>query len=94
MAHANFSNFKVQRSRLSKRSLAAEAEIFSAFEFFGGDDLERDLGTEVNQHLRPRRNMKQVWKSAGVWTRGRRIDLTSWTGEVARPHMGIHPKRD
>jgi hypothetical protein len=43
--------------------LAADAEIFSAFGSFDLDDLERDLDTELNQHLRPRRNTKQVWKS-------------------------------
>jgi cell division FtsZ-interacting protein ZapD len=63
VAHANFSNFKVQRSRLSRRNFAADAEIFSAFGSLDLDDLERDLDTELNQHLRPRRNTKQVWKS-------------------------------
>jgi hypothetical protein len=48
VAQASFSNFRVQRSLFNKRSLAAEAEIFSALEIFDFDDLERALGTELN----------------------------------------------
>jgi hypothetical protein len=51
----------VQRSFLSKRNLAAEAEILSAFERFElGADLERGLDTDSAQHLRRRTRAKQV----------------------------------
>src|SRR6202166_3632349 len=67
---ASFSNLRVQRRRFSKRSFAAEAEIFSAGEVFDRGGLERDLGTEAKQHLRRRRGPKQEWNVTIVRKRG------------------------
>src|SRR5580704_14064164 len=63
-AHARFSNFRVQRSFFSKRSLAAEAEIPSAFEVF---DEREELDTESHQHLRRRTDGKQVQTNGTEW---------------------------
>src|SRR5260370_26255778 len=52
-AQARFSKFRVQRSFFRKRNLAAEAET-PAF------DVEADLDTEADQHLRRRRRTRQV----------------------------------
>jgi hypothetical protein len=43
-AQARFSNFRVQRSFFSIRSLAAAAEILSAGDFF---DVREDLATDA-----------------------------------------------
>src|SRR5208282_612181 len=57
-AQARFSNLRVQRSFFSRRNLAAAAEMPSSFEV----DLEPDLDTESDQHLRRRRGGKQEQK--------------------------------
>src|SRR6266853_2269902 len=59
-AQARFSNLRVQRSFFSRRNLAAEAEIPSGFEVFEvRANLEPDLDTDADQHLRRRRRTKQ-----------------------------------
>src|SRR5271165_4972139 len=55
-AQARFSNFSVQRSFFNMRNFAADAEIPSAFARF---DVDADLGTDADQHLRRRRDGKQ-----------------------------------
>jgi hypothetical protein len=49
----------VQRSFFSRRNLATEAEILSAFEAF---DERAEFDTEADQHLRRRRGGKQEQK--------------------------------
>src|ERR1700722_2979022 len=60
VAQARFSNFKVQRSFFSRRSLAAEAEILSPAERF---EVRLSLDTDADQHLRLRGDTSQEWKS-------------------------------
>src|SRR3981081_216526 len=55
-AQARFSNLRVQRSFFSKRNLAVAAETPSVFDFF---DVEADLDTDADQHLRRRSGAKQ-----------------------------------
>src|SRR5260370_486745 len=55
-AQARFSKFSVQRSFFSRRSLAVAAETPSVSDFF---DVEPDLDTESDQHLRRRRRVTQ-----------------------------------
>src|SRR5216684_2759164 len=78
-AQARFSNLRVQRSFFSKRNLAAEAEIPSAFEVF---DVGADLDTEADQHLRRRRDGKQEPKFDDRVEAGLR---PAWTGQSPVP---------
>src|SRR5208283_432014 len=58
-AQTRLSKLSVQRSFFSRRNLAAEAEILSAFEAF---DERAEFDTEADQHLRRRRGGKQEQK--------------------------------
>src|ERR1700686_4303748 len=76
---ARFSNLRVQRNFLSKRNLAVAAEIFSALEVFDvGANLEADLDTDADQHLRRRRGGKQEQMFAECVEAGLR---PTWTGQ-------------
>src|SRR5438132_13278907 len=58
-AQARFSNLRVQRNFFRRRSLAVAAETPSVFDFF---DVEADLDTDADQHLRRRSGAKQEQK--------------------------------
>src|ERR1700686_460873 len=66
-AHARFSNLRVQRSFFNKRNLAVAAETPSVFDFL---DVEADLDTDADQHLRRRSGAKQEQMFDDVWKRG------------------------
>src|SRR5664279_414790 len=75
-AHARFSNFSVQRSFLSRRNLAVEADtpVF---------DVDAGLDTEADQHLRPRSGVTQEQMFHDVWKRG---FATPGRGKAPSPH--------
>src|ERR1700674_1669506 len=76
-AHARFSNLRVQRSFFSKRNLAVAAETPSVFDFF---DVEPDLDTDADQHLRRRSGAKQEQMFDECVEAGLR---PAWTGQSA-----------
>src|SRR5258708_3559030 len=79
-AQARFSNLRVQRSFFRRRSFAVAAETPSVFDFF---DVEADLNTDAEQHLRRRSRAKQEQTFDECVQAGLR---PAWTGTDRRHH--------